>query len=468
MSPDIVQSLCRAFAHIFHDKTGATGTMVAIALPVLIGMGALGAETGVWYTIKLQNQSAADAAAISAAYEVIAGKTDLSGELTAAADEAARRNGYKGSTPAVVYPYSDGSVTNGLAVTLQQSQGALLAAMFLSGVTVANTTVAVIEAFDSPCILALGTSATDMEVAASAQLEMRNCSATANSTASTAIELVGSTSSITAATLVTAGEVSLNGTPIDPAAPPPQFALSSPALIGAPSVADPYADILTHSLLVTTMPKTGRCKSSMVGGIRIYKGNCVIPGTSLTETRIKLAASTQISGGWGILAGQTVDLLPGTYWVTGDLSVQSGAVIECSSCDNIRGIGVTIILTAQTNKVGAVSIAPNATLNLNAPRSGQFAGLVIAQDSNGLPLGTTYTSNHSIIGGTAGASLNGLVYFPRSSLTFHGNPSTVGPKCLVLVSSSVNIDATSSLDTAGCAAAGLANLPMISKVALAG
>src|SRR5271165_6357177 len=171
MLPDFVRSLCRAIAGIFHDNTGATATMLAIALPGLIGIGALGVETGVWFTIKLQNQSAADSAAISAAYEVIAGKTNVSGELTAAADEAAKRNGYKGSTPVVVYPYNNGSITNGIAVTLQQGKGALLAAMFLSGVSVVNTTVAVIEAFDSPCILALGTSATGVEVAQFAQLE---------------------------------------------------------------------------------------------------------------------------------------------------------------------------------------------------------------------------------------------------------------------------------------------------------
>ena len=106
-------------------------------------------------------------------------------------------------------------------------------------------------------------------------------------------------------------------------------------------------------------------------------------------------------------------------------------------------------------------------LGLNAPHSGQFAGLVIVQDSNELPSGTTYTSSHSTIGGKMGGSLNGLVYFPNSSLTFHANPSAAGPKCLLLVSSSVKIDATSSLETAGCTAAGLANLPMLSRVALA-
>ena len=68
-------SLSGAIARIFHDNSGASAALVAIALPALIGFGALGAETGVWFTIKLQNQSAADAAAISAAYEIIAGKT---------------------------------------------------------------------------------------------------------------------------------------------------------------------------------------------------------------------------------------------------------------------------------------------------------------------------------------------------------------------------------------------------------
>jgi hypothetical protein len=112
-------------------------------------------------------------------------------------------------------------------------------------------------------------------------------------------------------------------------------------------------------------------------------------------------------------------------------------------------------------------MAGDAALNLNAPRSGQFAGLVIVQDSNNLPNGTTYTSRRSNIGGRPGGSLNGLVYFPNSSLTFHGDPSSIGPKCLLLIGSTVKIDAASRLDSAGCKAAGLTNLPAIMKVALA-
>src|SRR6516165_3879498 len=149
-----------AIARIFRDTRGASATIVAIALPGLIGFGALGAETGVWFTLKLQNQSAADAAALSAAYQVVYGKTNVTSELTPAANEAVARNAFKGTIAAVIYPYSDSVVTNGVAVSLEQTQGTLLAAIFLSGVTVTTKAVAVVEVLNNPCVLALGTTNT--------------------------------------------------------------------------------------------------------------------------------------------------------------------------------------------------------------------------------------------------------------------------------------------------------------------
>lgn len=453
-------------ARILHDDRGASATIVAIVLPSLIGFGALGAETGAWFTIKLRNQSAADAAAISAAYEVIAGKTNIINELTSAASEAAVRNGYTGITPVVSYPYSDAVVDNGVAVTLQQTQGALLATMFLSGVTVVNKAVAVIEVLGNPCILALGRASTGVELAASTSLFMPNCSAVANSIGSAAIEL-SSNSSITAATLVTAGEISVQGYPIDPAAPPPEFVLAASAMIGAPRVADPYARALTHRYLTAGMPSPSPCRWTTTAGVTIYTSNCTVLGTSLTQSDIRLTSNTRILGDWSILTSHTVDLSPGAYWITGNLSIQSRGALKCSTCDNAKGSGVTIILTTNSNQIGAVSMAADSLLNLNAPNSGPFSGMVMIQDANGLPPGTTYTANHSSVTGALGATLNGLVYFPNSSLTFHGNPSATDPKCLLLVVNWLNIDANSSLDTGGCANAGLANIPTVSTVALA-
>jgi hypothetical protein len=320
---------------------------------------------------------------------------------------------------------------------------------------------------NNPCILALGTNSTDVEIAASTRLDMPNCSVAANSISSAAIELVNSTSAVAAATLVTAGEISLQGTPIDPAAPPPEFALSSPAMIGAARVADPYAGTLTHDFLIAGMPAAPTCMSKISGQVTIYAGNCAIPGKSLIDPHILLSANTRIYGSWKIASGQTVDLSPGIYWVGGNLTLQSRAVLRCSTCDNAKGAGVTIILIARANKIGAVSVASSADLTLNAPHSGPFAGLAIIQDSNALPPGTTYTSSHSTIGGAPGAALNGLVYFPNSSLTFHGEPSATGPQCLLLVVKTLDIDAASRLEAGGCARAGLGNLPVIATVAVA-
>src|SRR5690242_8781161 len=94
---DVAGKPRHAFAQLFGDQSGASATVIAIALPALMGFAALGAETGLWFTIKLQNQSAADAAALSAAYEIIAGNPN--DQLLAAASKAAAQNGYRGSTP---------------------------------------------------------------------------------------------------------------------------------------------------------------------------------------------------------------------------------------------------------------------------------------------------------------------------------------------------------------------------------
>ena len=102
------------------DTRGASATIFALVLPVLIGFECLGTLTGIWYMVKRRTQFAADAAAISAAYQVIAGRTDIVGELIPAATEAAEQNGYQGVTPAITYPYRDSMVEYGIAVTVQQ------------------------------------------------------------------------------------------------------------------------------------------------------------------------------------------------------------------------------------------------------------------------------------------------------------------------------------------------------------
>ena len=213
------------------------------------------------------------------------------------------------------------------------------------------------------------------------------------------------------------------------------------------------------------MPTTGTCKKTGT----TWSGSCVIAGSSI-GTGQTLSANTQISGGLSIKNG-TVNLSPGTYWITdGDLQLQngSGATLACPSCTN-GGAGVTIILTTAKpsgGTVGTLSLGSNANITLNAPSSGNFAGYVLIQDFNGLPAGTTIntTSNAQA---NATETLSGLVYFPDTAVTFQGTPSAAGPQCLVLVANTIGLQGNPKVATSGCANIGLNNLPTVKNVALA-
>src|SRR5690348_8533255 len=63
-----------ASRRLWRDQSGVTAVLLALSLAALIGLAGLGAETGLWYTIKRANQSAADVAALSGAFEILASK----------------------------------------------------------------------------------------------------------------------------------------------------------------------------------------------------------------------------------------------------------------------------------------------------------------------------------------------------------------------------------------------------------
>ena len=110
-----------------------------------------------------------------------------------------------------------------------------------------------------------------------------------------------------------------------------------------------------------------------------------------------------------------------------------------------------ILTTAQSKNgtVGTVTLGSNADLDLNAPSTGTFAGLVLIQDSNGLPTGTTINSPFSAKA-NATETLTGLVYFPDTAVTFQGGPAATGPQCLVLVANTVSMQGNPEFATSGC------------------
>ena len=476
-------AVSRSLRRLHRDQRGVTAVIVVLTLPVLFAFGALVINSGLWFTIKRQNQSAADAAAISAAYEVMAGNTDVTNNLIPAATEAAgpTQNGYAGSvltacttggtcclesTPLseVCYPYTDSLLDiefgagkyQAVAVTLVQSQDSLFAFAPLTSATIATKTVGVIKVLDNPCMLALGTIGTGVEVQGSSSITTPGCSIVANSTDPAAIDIHDNGGSITADTLVTPGQVAFKGNPVSPPLPS-AFTLTSPPKTFAPAVPDPYASTLTHSFDIARMPPN---LPPCVKNGSTWLHGCTIAGSQLAGSpTINLTGDTQITGPWDI-QNQTVDLTPGTYWITdGDLIFDTSAVVKCSACTGGTG-GVTIILTTTgARPVGGLCIDPNSSVTLNAPTTGTYKGYLIIQD----PGATSGCKNgdNSFQGG-ANMNLTGLLYFPNTTVVYQGNPVST---CSVLVAKTITLNGNSNFSTSGCTGVGL-DAPTVKTVVL--
>src|SRR4051794_6231548 len=97
------------FIELVRDRRGALLATTAAALPVIAGFAGLGIETGMWYSDKRDLQTAADAAALSGAFERV---RDNPNGLQSAARHEAQRNGFalvSANTIAVNNPPQSGS-----------------------------------------------------------------------------------------------------------------------------------------------------------------------------------------------------------------------------------------------------------------------------------------------------------------------------------------------------------------------
>jgi len=74
------------------DRRGVITVMLALLLPIMVGFVGLGVEVGMWFQLKRDVQTAADAAAIAGAYEAQdADSTSVT--IQSAADADATLNG---------------------------------------------------------------------------------------------------------------------------------------------------------------------------------------------------------------------------------------------------------------------------------------------------------------------------------------------------------------------------------------
>ena len=396
---------------VWRDERGVSAVMVGLSLTVLVGFAGLGVETGLWYSIKRQNQSAADAAALSAAYEVAAGKTDVTNNLTPAASRAATQNGYTGTTPVVTYPYSDSIVSNAVAVDLQTTQATLLAGLFLPSVTIETKAVARVFPAAPGCILALGNPAGTpaIGVSGSSTLSAPDCSVMAASTDNCAINDHDQGGSITAKYLVTAGQVSYgqNCTVFNPTNPPSNLQANLMTGVASDQFIDPYGALsgttyftnpctgtsgyLSHAFLTCNMPATSACVSGSP-----------TPPTTLGDVRI--CGDLKIKG-------TTVDLVPSGGISAVNLTNNGGNKYSSAPSVTFTGGGGSGA-TATAVMSGGGSNQKVASVTVTGPGSGYTSAPTITFTGGGSPTAVA----------TAAATVsNGVIWITDGNLVLDSN-----------------------------------------------
>lgn len=111
-------------------------------------------------------------------------------------------------------------------------------------------------------------------------------------------------------------------------------------------------------------------------------------------------------GGITVAGNNTVKLNPGTY-------ILDGGGFNISRSATINGTGVTIFNTSDSsNPAGAISIAGSAIVNLTAPTSGIFQGVVFFQPT---------LTNGASISNSATPNITGTYYLPKANLSLTGS-----------------------------------------------
>jgi Flp pilus assembly protein TadG len=401
------------------ETAGGTGVVFALALPVVLGATGLGIETGLWYVEKQRLQLAADAAALSAAYERAAGRP---GAMQTAALQDAAKNGFNNVAPATFTlhnPPSSGTYAgdpSAVEVKLTRTQPALVSTLFgLTTINISARGVAMVKLTGEACVLALDPAASVGVLTQGSTVDSLNgCVVAANSTSDTAITVSGN-AAMTAYSLWTAGGVSQGGSS--------SLSLTQPAKTRMWALQDPYAD--------ETIPAS--------------LGSCKADGLKLTNITQTLQPGTYCNG-LEIGAKANITLAPGTYYIDkGDLTVNAQATLT--------GTNVTIVLTSSgaASQIGTVTINGGAVVNLTAPPDADTGhrGMIFFQDRRASAAGTAK------LNGGATMNLFGAAYFPAQAIQFSGNNSSSSPECTQIIGRTVTFIGHSAVKDGGCPAAGV-------------
>jgi Putative Flp pilus-assembly TadE/G-like len=473
------------FRRLCDDTSGVTLVLVALTISALIGFVGLGVETGLWYTIKRQNQTAADFAALSGAYEIANGSAYYVSATTSGicglASRDAGRNGFSfvsftcpNSSPACTSPTTgqmcannppvlgpSAGDKNGVEIILAQQQNSFFASLFLPSVTIDTRAVAKVDISGVACSLSLDPSAASaVKFNGTTNVNLTNCGIAANSNSPTSMVFTGNTT-FQAAWAQTVGNYTAGANTTIPNVQIDAFPVTDPYSCNPPHIGCAGQ---IHYVLPTTAQTFPTSGGTLQPGLYQKVGN---------------NAPMDFSG------ATTWNLCPGIYYLDGEapsgasFSVGAGATVQLATgCGS--GGGVTIISTCSSpsncKTGGGFTIASGATVKLSAPTSSSPSGCTTTTPypSPCIPSGVLFYQDpaHADTGNSSGTNitansnsfLTGAIYAPAQSITFNGNANST---CTVVIGLTLQFSGTTTMSAsqAGCSAAGV-TAPELLKIAL--
>jgi putative Flp pilus-assembly TadE/G-like protein len=446
MLPNLRRSLWPARLAL-GDDSGATAVVIGLALTGILGFAGLGTEAAMWYFVKRDMQSAADAAAATAganlAFNLQRNGTGSSSQFLTDAKSIAAKYGFvdgsNGTTVTVEYPPSSGSHASDskyVAVNISQSQTALISGLFMSNAPIiaaravakGNST-----ATDSGCVLALnGASVTDVTMNGGVNMNFSNCALYDNSplTSGNDALYMSNNAQLTASAVYVSGNANQTTgitTTDGPTGP-------NSIYTGVNPTPDPYANV--------ALPSASSCddtqKLSNPTGTKTPHGT---PATWVFCKDVTMDANgnnpvlTLNPGIYIFSCGANLSMTSGTIQATGGVTLVFEHGLPCQGGGN------------PPSYPGSVNIQGNANISITAPTTGSTAGIAMFQERITCPTSNGSSSCANTLAGTGNLNITGAAYFPDNPVTYSGGANGGGTsQCTQLVASTITFSGNTTFN----------------------
>jgi Flp pilus assembly protein TadG len=355
-------------------RRGTAAALVALSLPILMGVAALALDAGLLFIQRRQAQTMAEAVSTAAAYQLYLNSSNTSG-ATAAATALASKYGV---TPTVNIPPTTGIFANKpgyVQVSITTSSPRVFSALWGAGTMSAMASAVAGSGtvpYSTAAILVLNPTGTSVTLSGSTQVTAKNGSIIVDSTSSAAIVSSG-TPSITAPVLDLSGKISFSGSN-------PNKATVTDT--GQPNTPDPLAGIAAPSS----------------SGMTVQSNS----GISLSGSTSRTLSPGVYNGGITLSGSASVTLSPGAYYI-------NGGGINMSGSSSISGAGVFIYNTGG----GAINLSGSGNVSLSPMSIGPYTGITVFQDRS--------STTGATLSGSGNMNNTGTFYFPDATLTLSGS-----------------------------------------------